>query len=88
VEHLKTIDASRFSALMRGNAAFQGWDDDRAIAAATHNLLVSIAAGLGGKKPPQDLFIHAPKAQIPDNVARAATIADFDVDGFLRVISS
>lgn len=88
VEHLKTLTDSRFAATMRGNGSFQGWDDDRAIAAETHNVLVMIAAGLGGKKATPDLLIHAPTPVIPDNVARAATIAEFDVDGFMRVISS
>lgn len=81
VEQLRHNPASHFAAALEGGPQFIGWDADRYLLADTRDLLLAIASGLAGQKiAPADLYAR------PEDTreVRVATIADFDVDAFMR----
>lgn len=80
---------SQFRALHRGDIAFLGWDEETYILASTRDLILSIAAGLGGEKlTEQDFWPRPVRAVVTDDVdPEVGTIADFDTGGFMRMIA-
>jgi hypothetical protein len=87
VEQIAHRADSHLSALVRGGPQFIGWTVDRYIAAGTHDNILAIAAGLSGQTLSQSDFVNRPVREEVKAI-EAATIADFDVDRFLAMISS
>jgi hypothetical protein len=80
---------SHFRAEHRGDMAFLGWDEETYLLADTRDLLLSIAAGLGGEKITADDFWPRPtRTVVTDGVdPEVGTIAEFDTGGFMRMIA-
>lgn len=76
-----------------GDPRWTGWSIDTTAIADLHDLIAALMAGLGGKELPANARFPRPGQPTPDAPAAsaepapvAATIADFNVAGFLRRI--
>ncbi|UOR02059.1 hypothetical protein MUN77_01625 [Leucobacter allii] len=75
-----------------GDPQWIGWDAAADAAAATHDVLVSIAHGLGGSKPPPSDFYKRPGASRTEAADAsgelfAPSIAEFNVGAFMSLIN-
>lgn len=84
-EQISQRGDSHYSAALRGGLQFLGWDVDRYLAADTHDLILALAAGLGGEKLTADDFWQRPESSSVE--VEVGDVASFDVDGFMRKLA-
>lgn len=80
---------SAMHAMVLGGLKWRGWDVNSHVTANVHDVIASMAAGLSGKRGMPDNWKH-PRPVRDDEKKKmlAPTLAEINVDGFLRMIHS
>jgi hypothetical protein len=87
-EQLLTHHASRYRAAVSGDQAAEWmWGPTQSVLADLYDLVTVLTSALGGQKPTADDMYPRPHIAAPA-AAAVPTIAEFNVDAFLRQINS
>lgn len=73
---------SHYRAELLGGPQFFGWSEDRALAVETHNILLTLAAGLVGEHLQESDLWPWPRKDEPED--QPTTIAEFNTAEFMR----